>query len=250
MKRYFIILMLVMLSTTVFAETKIHAVRKGETIESIARKYGVSTSDLISANPQIVGSNADVGMELINPSGKYVLEDTNITTARGKSTDSRQGHGSFIGGAEFQFLLFGGGTSDYFKDFKWGMSTEHGYRYYIHHNVFLEASLGYRWYTYETINRITTTVHNITLPIHLGAYLDVTEKFGLRPIFGPRVDFPVSSRIKNGNNSASAGVKTGVTLEFALDFQFPDWGIRAKYGLGVGEYKNMNYVSIGLIYGL
>ena len=252
MKKILFILILVMASATAFAQsgTKTHKVKKVETIASIARKYGISTSDLILANPHIDVSESYVGAKLTIPSKNITKEDASTTAPRGKNTYSRQGEGTFIGGVEFQYLLFGGGTSDFFEGFRGGMSTDFGYRYYVHHNAFLEGSVGYRWYTYETINKITTTVHNITLPIHVGGYLDVTEKFGLRPFFGPRVDFPVSSRIKYSNFSDSADIKVGVTLEFGLDFQFTDWGIRAKYGLGVGDYKNMNYVSVGIIYGL
>lgn len=248
MKRFFIIMMLVMASVTVFAQSKTYTVKVGETIESIAHKHGVSVAALLQANPE-AAENCYVGMKLIIPSGKQAMVGEAVVV-KGDKLDSRKGEGSFVGEVSFQYLLFGGGTSDFYKGFRGGMSTNFGYRYYVHHNVFMEASLGYRWYTYETINKFTTTVHNITLPIHIGGYLDVTEKFGLRPFFGPRVDFPVSSRIKYGSLSDSADVKIGVTLEFGLDFNFNNWGIRTKYGLGVGDYKNMNYVSIGFTTGI
>lgn len=248
MKKILFVLVLMLASITVFAQSKTYTAKAGETIESIAYKHGVSLESLLQANPGVT-ENFYVGKKLVIPSGNKVTGNTTVTVNDAKLV-SRKGQGSFISGVEFQYLLFGGGTSVYYKDFKCGLSTEFGYRYYLHHNVFLEGSLGYRWYTFETINRITTNVHNITLPIHLGGYLDVTEKFGLRPFFGPRVDFPVSSKISGGGYSGSADTKIGVTLEFGLDFQFSSWGIRAKYGLGVGDYKNTNYVSLGVTYGI
>ena len=251
MKKILFLLMLMLASTTSFAQTKakIHTVKRGETIESVANKYGIDIYDLINANPQTDGNYCYPGMKLLIPGKKYYIED--ITMMSGQNQlDSRQGKGGFLGEASFQYLLFGGGTSDYFKGFRGGLSTNFGYRYYVHHNVFMEGSCGYRWYSFETINRINTTVHNITMPIHLGCYIDVTEKLGLRPFFGPRVDFPVATRMRYGGHSYSDDTNIGVTMEFGLDFHFVDWGIRAKYGLGVGDYKNMNYVSIGITYGI
>lgn len=244
------IAVLLMASITSFAQTKAktHTVKRGETIESIANKYGVDIYDIISANPQADGNYCYPGMKLLIPRNKYTTEES-IMTVRQNLLDSRQGKGDFVGEASFQYLLFGGGTSDFFKGFRGGLSTNFGYRYYVHHNIFMEGSFGYRWYTFETIDRINTTVHNITMPIHLGACLDVTEKFSLRPFFGPRVDFPVATRIRYGGSSYSSDTKIGATLEFGIDFSFNDWGIRTKYGLGVGDYKNINYVSIGMTTG-
>lgn len=237
-----------MASVTTFAQSKTYTVKAGETIESIAHKHGVSVPALLQANPE-AAENCYVGMKLIIPSGKQAMMGETVV-AKGERLDSRQWHGSFATEIEFQYVMIGGDAKDLFKNFNCGMSADFGYRYYLHHNLFIEGLVGYRWYTLWMINNATEDVHNITMPIHLGAYIDVTEKFGLRPFFGPRVDFPVSSRLKYGGNSVSAGVKTGVTLEFGLDFQFNNWGIRAKYGLGVGEYKNLNYASIGFTAGI
>lgn len=251
MKRIMFIAVILMASITSFAQkkAKIHTVKRGETIESVAYKYGVDIYDLINANPQADGNYCYPGMKLLIPGKEYTMEDSAMMFSRNQ-LDTRQGKGAIVGEASFQYLLFGGGTSDFFKGFRGGLSSNFGYRYYVHHNVFMEGSFGYRWYTFETIDRINTTVHNITMPIHLGACLDVTEKFSLRPFFGPRVDFPVATRVRYGGYSDSADTNIGVTLEFGLDLHFVDWGIRAEYGLGVGDYKNMNYVSIGITYGI
>ena len=251
MKRIVFIAVIMMMSITSFAQkkAKIHTVKRGETIESVANKYGVDITDIILTNPQADGNYCYPGMRLLIPGDRYNMENPTMPVRLG-NPDSRQGKGALVGEVSFQYLLFGGGTSDYFKGFRGGLSTNFGYRYYMHHNVFLEGSFGYRWYMFETIDRLTTTVHNLTMPIHLGACLDVTEKFNLRPFFGPRVDFPVATRISYGGDSYSGDTSIGVTLEFGLDFNFSDFGVRAKYGLGVGDYKNVNYVSIGMTMGI
>lgn len=54
MKRIISILLTVILfSSVVYAEEKTHVVKKGETIESIAKTFGITTESLIEANPTL-----------------------------------------------------------------------------------------------------------------------------------------------------------------------------------------------------
>lgn len=248
MKKILFVLVLMVASVTAFAQSKTYKVKAGETIESVAHKHGVSVMSLLQANPEAT-ENLYPGMKLVIPNGKYVVEEGNVVV-NGDQPDSRQGRGSFSLETEFQYVMITGDAKDFYKGFNCGMSADVGYQYYIHNNLFVDGFVGYRWYTLNLVNDATENVHNITLPIHLGAHIDVSEKVGLRPFFGPRVDFPVSSRLKYRGDSVSSGRKTGVTLEFGIDFLYKDWGIRAKYGLGVGDYKNQNYVSIGVAAGI
>ena len=173
------------------------------------------------------------------------------TSKRTEVSEDRKGHGAVTMELEFQYVMIGGDEKDLFKDFNCGMATAMGYRYYLHNNFFVEGLFGYRWYSLWMVNDASTTVHNLTLPIHIGGYIDVSDKFALRPFFGPRVDIPVASKVEYKGKSQSADVDPGVTLEFGLDFQFNDtWGLRAKYGLGVGGYKNQNYASLGFTVGI
>ena len=96
--------------------------------------------------------------------------------------------------------------------------------------------------------------HCITIPIHVGGLIPVTEKAGFAIFFGPRIDIPVSAKIEQGNNSQKADHSVGITLDFGIDLKYSDWGsIRIQYNLGLGGdksvSKNINAVSIGLNYG-
>ena len=234
-----------MASASAFAQSKTYRVKRGETIESVAQRHGVSVSALIQENPE-AAYNFHVGMRLIIPSGNYVYASTEgVTTIRNRRANYRQGKGYFASELEFQYYLIG---NDNIK-FNCGLSNDYGYCYYLHHNFFMEGLVGYKWYNQwwnKRYENASLTIHNITIPIHMGGHIDVKDIFGLRPFFGPRIDIPISSRWKWDHNSEDAGMKTGVTLEFGLDFQFDRWGIRTKYGLGVGYNKDYNYISIGV----
>lgn len=249
MKKIVFVMMFLMTSMLVYSQSKTYKVKQGETLESVAYKHGIPVETLLQANPQAL-DNFHIGMKLLIPAANYGnLPAEETVVVKGDRPDSRQGRGCGTFDLGFQYVMIGGDAKVLFKDFNWGMNTEMGYRYYLHHNMFVEGLLGYRMYSMWMIDKSTITVHNITLPIHLGATIDVTDKFALRPFWGPRVDFPVKSKIENGSFSESAGVDIGVSLEFGLDLKFNNWGIRTRYGLGVGEYKNINYLSIGVIAG-
>lgn len=238
-----------MASTTIFAQSKMYKVKAGETIESIAHKYGISVSALMRANPQAV-DNCYTGMNLIIPSGKIGMTETHTITVWGEDMDSRRGHGSIANELEFNYVLIGGAEKVYFKNFNCGMSTDFGYRYYLHDQIFVEGLFGYKWYMLRMVNDASMTVHNLTIPVHFGGHIDLLENVGLRPFFGPRIDIPVANKMEYRGYSESADIKTGVTLDFGLDFLFNKWAIRTKYGLGVGENKNLNYVSLGITVGI
>lgn len=249
MKKIVFVMMFLMTSMLVYSQSKTYKVKQGETLESVAYKHGIPVETLLQANPQAL-DNFHIGMKLLIPAANYGnLPAEETVVVKGDRPDSRQGDGSVVLDMGFQYVMIGGDAKDFFKDFNFGLLSEVGYRYFLHHNVFVEGLLGYRYYSMWMINDASINVHNITLPIHFGAAFDVTDRFGLRPFFGPRVDFPVASRIEQGSYSESADAEIGVTLEFGLDFQFDNWGLRTRYGLGVGEYKNLNYLSIGAYVG-
>lgn len=61
------------------AETR-HVVERGETLESIAAKYGVTTRQIIELNPD-AGTFTYVGMELIIPEGTQTPQNSPVNTA-------------------------------------------------------------------------------------------------------------------------------------------------------------------------
>lgn len=236
MKKFLLLFVLMTASLLSYAQTRPYVVLPGETLESVAHKNGISVSSLIQANPGAM-ENFYPGMKLNIPTKKSGLTWIRVHGDKNGWSDDRRGHGSVIMELAFQYVMPGGDTKDFFKGFNFGVLTDFGYRYFMHNNVYIEGLVGYRGYLlYPKGTTKSLNVHNITLPIHLGGYIDASENFALCPFFGPRIDFPVSDDLDVG---------VGVTLEFGLDFKINTGAIRAMYGLGVGDYKNLNYLSIG-----
>ena len=83
MKRFFIIMIVAMSMTTTMAQEVVeHVLQRGETIESVAKKYGVSVADLQEVNPDIANMTY-VGMKIKIPQKKHVesteSEDNSIS---------------------------------------------------------------------------------------------------------------------------------------------------------------------------
>ena len=259
-KILFVFALFAMVSVAAFSQSKTYRVKKGETIESIAYKHGISVGALLQANPHAL-DNCYVGMQLVIPSASYnygAAETQPAVSVKRPRVNSRQGDGDFATEVDVQFVWMKLDPRRS-SDIGFGLGADVGYQYYMIHNLFIEGFVGYRWYMlWMDDSDVAQKVHNISFPVHLGGHIDVTDNFGFRPFFGPRVDIPFTARDKNGNRGgktrASGGPQgpgfdpgVGVTLEFGLDFQFGDWGIRTKYGMGVGKYKDSNYATIGVI---
>lgn len=79
MKRLLIFLMTWAISVSLLADTKEHIVERGETIESIAKLYNITTEELITANP----SAKDMfyaGMILTIPESSNSSSQSNTTS--------------------------------------------------------------------------------------------------------------------------------------------------------------------------
>lgn len=78
-----IIAMCIMVTATAYAQTseKMHKIEKGETIESIAQKYGVTVEDIQKANPN-AGGYFFAGMSIKIPERNAVAENVEGTTVQ------------------------------------------------------------------------------------------------------------------------------------------------------------------------
>lgn len=66
MKKLLFVMLMCIVSITLYAQSKVHTVQRGETVASVAKKYGVSVDDLKKANPNI-NNYFYVGMTLTIP---------------------------------------------------------------------------------------------------------------------------------------------------------------------------------------
>ncbi len=70
--RIILFVMMFIVSITFSAQTKVHTVQRGETVASVAKKYGISVDELKNANPN-VNNHFYIGMSLIIPANKTAL---------------------------------------------------------------------------------------------------------------------------------------------------------------------------------
>lgn len=77
-----------LLSLSLYAQGRSHTVLKGETLEGIAQKYGVSTKSIIELNPDVT-SMFYVGMKITIPDSKTADQSTSPTTRPGKKNTGK-----------------------------------------------------------------------------------------------------------------------------------------------------------------
>lgn len=252
-----------------------HTIARGETIESIAKKYGVTLEELLKANPGVERMHY-VGMALKIPTIQQTLststdtekvkdpaETKSLIQPNSSGTESihddgmytHAGKGNIIGEVNFQFIQPMDELEDFYDGFNFGMCFYMGYRYYPHNNFFVEGMLGYRFFGLSRKSpSMSMTYHCISIPIHAGALLPLSEKFGIAPFIGPRIDIPVKTKSKIGGQSQKEkNGDVGVTLDLGADIKFSDWTIRAQYCIGLGGdesiSKNLNAFVVGLSFG-
>lgn len=162
MKRAFLLLMslcfglCITLAQTTFTK---HEVKKGETLESVAKQYGVTTQMIKDANPQM-GSYFYVGMKLNIPEKKHSEEDyvkketlpmatsivskTNETANMENEFVSKSRKGSFITGVYAGLSMNTYTGSDAAKETKNKMGFHAGLfgDYFIGENIFAEIGIG------------------------------------------------------------------------------------------------------------
>ena len=254
---------------------KSHTIARGETIESIAKKYGITLEELLKANPGVERMHY-VGMALKIPTIQQTLststdtekvkdpvETKSLIQPNSSGTESihddgmytHAGKGNIIGEVNFQFIQPMDELEDFYDGFNFGMCFYMGYRYYPHNNFFVEGMLGYRFFGLSRKSpSMSMTYHCISIPIHAGALLPLSEKFGIAPFIGPRIDIPVKTKSKIGGQSQKEkNGDVGITLDLGADIKFSDWTIRAQYCIGLGGdesiSKNLNAFVVGLSFG-
>lgn len=264
-----------------FAQSQItHTVVRGESLEGIANKYNVTVESILEMNPDakdlfFVGlklnipspsekTSVPISDNLEQPISQNTLVEQSITPISAQPTRSlvdnasvdkdpnvynKAGHGNVT--PDMNFLYITNAPKE--NSFSGGFSIGLGYRYYFHDNIFAEGTLGYKFATsFGSVDalgksvRFSSDEHDITVPIHLGAYVPTSNKFGLGFIAGPRIDIPVAN--KSEYNHEKQNVKlpaTHVSLEFGVDFMFKGIGVRVMYGVGLAEFDKSQRISIG-----
>lgn len=203
-----------------------HTVQRGETIESIAQKYGVTVSAMKEANPNI-GDYFYVGMVLNVPEKKSTTEnvgaplsDTTQPTATTvppvtsqtvatqpetsfsvpvsstpSSASNRKGTWEVTG-------RFGWNALDYEEGMdlkKFGMGMMFGANYFFSEMAYMKLCAGYAYATGRKGNiakegQTSAEMHSIRIPISVNFLIPMGEHKGFSIGAGPYFDYVVSGK--------------------------------------------------------
>lgn len=265
MKRTIISIVALLCMTFAMAQQKSHTIQRGETIESIAKKYNVSVYALQQANPDLQ-EMFYVGMKLVIPqqahtnihesSGERVIEDYNpFLDMEGPEKKS-------LANIEKE-ILAGVSINGYTgKDVKGsemliGFHTGFGIKYYFNNSfnigiAVLFSTKGYEqedsissgpyWNddggNFNTYNKESITTYNIDLPISLGYRLSFSDGFNSSIKLGPYFTYTLF-----GNK------KTKIINTIYPDIHSSETE-RTNKKEKISKLKNFNPLSIGIMAGL
>lgn len=206
-----------------------HTVDRGETLQSIAKRYATTEAKIIELNPD-AAQFVYVGMELTIPAVKednqktlhnnFVTQNTSdhfITNSALNNTDfSKNDH------TKFEKELYVGVSMNNFtgddiknSDMKVGFNAGVTARYYVVNDLFLEGSFGistkgYKSYSesssgtywddegpnYDSSISTKYTSYNIDLPILVGYKLAMNDDFNIKLKVGPYLTYALSGMLK------------------------------------------------------
>ena len=245
-----------------------HIVDRGETLTSIAKRYGVTQAKIVELNPD-AGQFIYVGMELIIP---VATQETPTQTVNRKSienapTQNTTGNAFASTGNNATNTTPSDNTSaSEIRKGKWEPAIEMAYylgpkkeegdlsaqsngcmitfgaNYHFSNSFYAGARIGYKWASNSSheIRKPDSTIdidtHSIALPLEIG--FKFGDKFTLNPNAGVDLDYIVKKKQKQGvgNNAVSQDIK-GYDKFVAM----PYVGLRLSYtGIGIGVSYKIN----------
>lgn len=257
-----------------------HTVAPGETLASIASKYGVSVEALTETNPE-TKKHLYTGMSLAIPSVKknheqpVVIPDPtptpikkeevtySTTTSNDVTYKAKEGNAGKLGVA--MEILFGylipslGDASDYMESaFSCGMSMAMGARFYPVDNIYVEGMAGWKWTSKSIgfkntkyVDKDTYLIHNITIPFHVGVSIPSASNISLGLFGGTRIDIPVSAKKELHLEKSDLNVPVTALIEVGMDIKFKEnVGLRLQYDYSPSKSNKYSLISIGGIAGI
>ncbi len=270
MKRTILSIVAMLCMTLALAQQKSHTIQRGETIESIAKKYNVSVYALERANPN-AKEMFYVGMKLTIPEGGQSLNQNDpsaLYEEQANNNNYEQNHSSrgskehdVLNGRWFYNLKLG--YTSLMQTPKKGKSTtldagqlSMDVVYLLNKNWHVTAGLGYR-FGYKNKKKVERQMMTLFLPVNIGYKIPLTEKTGLTFRAGPYADYAIDGYTKvekkktkfskdKNYHELIFGAKASATVNFGK------FGIYGEYGHGLTKrWKNSqeSYWSVGLSYG-
>ncbi len=245
-----------------------HIVDRGETLASIAKRYGVTQAKIVELNPD-AGQFIYVGMELIIP---VATQETPTQTVNRKSienapTQNTTGNAFASTGDNATNATQSDNTSEYgLRKGKWEPAIEMAYyfgpkkeegdfsahsngcmitfgaNYHFSNSFYAGARIGYEWITTSSSQKrtpdstINTDTHSIALPLEIG--FKFGDKFTLNPNAGVDLGYTVKMKQKQGVGSHEVSQDIKGYDKFGA---MPYVGLRLSYtGIGVGVSYKIN----------
>lgn len=252
-----------------------HIVQRGETLATIAEKYGVSKDELAKLNPD-AAQFVYVGMELNIPGKAAQTTVTDATAETGDATMTARNAGktsaSFTGTqtttadksaedlhklGDVEFL--GEFTAAYHKfngdggkAYSGGIlfKVAFGPKVWLSETVYATGRLGYRGmfnYIKKNAGDGSLTTHSIYLPLYVGAKIN---KFFIEA--GPYFDYIVSGKVElgSGSNKTKSKIKDDkFSTGLSMNVGYKEWCL--SLGLGLTDYAGAKkckefFVGLGL----
>jgi len=264
-----LVVMCIIATATSFAQTseKTHKIEKGETIESIAQKYGVTPDEIKKANPN-AGNYFYTGMSIKIPAKKTeVAEPTTIqpeptNAIENKATNNSHNYVAETPDKDNNYYSEKSSNDDSFT--KWNFIDEVGYgfinsdasvlnfslgfTYSIKKPLFLAVQLGYKSYSYNKYLKdykmtMDTEASYLSIPLEVG-YKITTEngKWGIAPFAGLGFNIGLKGKQKINEHldgreeyKLKIGGKIGVEGRIGLRILLANFQIIGSYHLPLNK---------------
>lgn len=235
----------------IYAQTTMsHTIQRGETLESIANKYGITVADLQKANPDIEGAFY-AGVKLTIPVASHKLQTTEVeqnnnSTKKDQQSDyaenvpkynpnddrtytSEEDKIQCILDMQLGYLILDNDESKFYGDFPFSLRLSMGARYNVDETFGVDAMIGYSGIYKDCKTSLKNTLgnysyHFITLPVRLNAKLVKDVSFYL----GPRFEFMVAAKHEVGKESYNMSDMKKADKDFKTTYTYLDFGLKIK----------------------
>ena len=246
--------------TSMVAQSISHTVKRGESLQVIAQKYGVTVEDIKALNPNL-GSTLYVGTVIYIPSSKKEISDSQAAVERPQSaemanvksstsTDDEEGWNIYVK-AGLNLVLSSSSSTD---ETLAGTITEFGVSHHLTNEAILFLGLGYA-YGSKHESSVSTYMNRFIIPANVGYRVWTSEdgKYGFLPYAGLYIDWAFSAYSQSGgkkyklsDNDSFRSVILGANI--GASFKIKRWAIYTEFGYGLAERLKdvrQNYWSLG-----
>lgn len=274
MRRIVFLLSLLFLCFNAIGQSIEHVVAPGETVKSIAEKYGVSEAALVEANPNLA-KFVYVGMKLSIPAiarnasspeqdeekgipSVVPVVEAPVATVSSPPMEVNESGPGFQFGMSFMWMFPIFEKQEGFSYTNYGMSVCFNGGYFLAKHFFASAGVGYSYSNsststiyrsdaYDILGNYSTEIksHSITVPVRFGL-----KYSSLLVYTGPQFYFPLvikqtEGRGKDKTTTNISKKDVSVNLPIGIGIGFNDIYLCFEYIVGLKKDSN-NAWSIGI----